>query len=121
MAHIMAALDIVCRALLVINCLVCCGITYPALFIMHCCAVLLVASLVHMLALRCKARLALSLYLAFKGSVVDSLALPVAHLAAPLLKESLEDGAVDGVVSCPTFWTSVSIITISLCNHLQQY
>ena len=73
-----------------------------------------------MLALGGKPRLALSLDLTFKGRVVDCLALPVAHLAAPLLEEGLKDRAVNSVVGCATFWTSMSIVTSCDYYHLHQ-
>ena len=107
----MAAFLIVCGAHLVIDSLVGGGIADPTLLVMHSGAVLLVASLVHMLALRLIPWLALGFYLTFKGSVVDSLTLPVAHLATPFLKECFKDCAVDSVVGCPTFRASMTIVT----------
>ena len=57
------------------------------------------------------AGLALSLHLSLVAGIEDSLALPVAHLGAALLEESVLDRGVDRVVSCTTLGASVAIVT----------
>ena len=64
------------------------------------------------------AGLTLSLNLSLVAGVEDSLALPVAHLGAALLEESVLDRGVDRVVGCTTLGTSVAIVTSnSLCQQ----
>lgn len=85
---------------------------------MDCGAVLLVARLVHVLALAHVLRLALSLDLTLVARVEDSLALTVAHFAAALLKEGVLHCAVDCMIRCSTLGT-LPIITTNL-NYKDQ-
>ena len=69
------------------------------------------------------AGLTLSLNLALVAGVEDGLALPVAHLGAALLEESVLDRGVDRVVSCTTLGASVAIVTsdsLSYQDYQQQ-
>ena len=80
---------------------------------MDCSAVLLVARLVHVLALTHILRLALGLDLTLVARVKDSLALTVAHFAAALFKEGVLHCAVDCMIRCSTLGT-LAIITTNL-------
>ena len=70
------------------------------------------------------ARLALCLHLSLVAGVEDRLALPVAHLGAALLEESVLDGGVDGVVRRPALWSpsvaAVSVVPSDLMSDVYQ-
>ena len=78
--------------------------------IMHCCAVFLVSSLVHVLTLRHVFRLTLGLNLSLIWRVKDSFTLSVTHFAATFLEKSVFYCAVDCVIGCSTF-RALSIVT----------